>query len=81
VLARIRWTCETAFHALWLEDYGRMDLRLTHDHEVYVIEANPNPFISSGHEFANAAEKAGLRYPAFVERIVDEAVRRHAHRD
>jgi D-alanine-D-alanine ligase len=81
LLGRIRWTCETAFHALWLEDYGRLDLRVTHDHEVYVIEANPNPFISYGHEFANAAEKTGLKYPAFIQRIVDEAVKRHAHRD
>src|SRR5205807_1358062 len=23
--------CTTAFHALWLQDYGRVDLRLTHD--------------------------------------------------
>jgi len=79
ILARLRWTCETAYHALWLEDYGRMDVRLTHDGEVYVIEANPNPFISHGHEFANAAEKAGLKYRDFIERIVTLATTRHEH--
>jgi len=79
IMARLRWTCETAFRALWLEDYGRMDLRLTHDGEVYVIEANPNPFISYGHEFANAAEKAGLKYRDFIERIVQLATTRHEH--
>lgn len=76
VQAKIRETCETAFHALWLRDYGRIDLRLTHDHEVYVLEVNPNPFIAYGHELANAAEKAGMNYNQFVERIVDEAVKR-----
>lgn len=76
VRGKIRSVCETAFHALWLQDYARMDLRLTHDHEVYVLEANPNPFIAYGHEFANAAEKAGMNYRAFVQRIVDEALRR-----
>ncbi|HXF94937.1 MAG TPA: hypothetical protein VNI61_02425 [Gemmatimonadales bacterium] len=76
VLARIRETCETAFHALWLQDYGRIDVRLTHDLEVYVLEVNPNPFISFGHEFANAAEKAGLKYADFIQRIVDEAMAR-----
>jgi D-alanine-D-alanine ligase len=76
VRAKIRELCETAFHALWLQDYGRLDLRLTHDHEVYVLEANPNPFIAQGHELANAAEKAGMSYRAFVQRIVDEAMHR-----
>ncbi len=76
VRAKVREVCETAFHALWLQDYGRLDLRLTHDHEVYVLEANPNPFIAQGHELANAAEKAGMSYRAFVQRIVDEAIHR-----
>jgi len=76
VRAKIREVCETTFHSLWLQDYGRLDLRLTHDHEVYVLEANPNPFIAQGHELANAAEKAGMSYRAFVQRIVDEAMAR-----
>ena len=42
-----------------------------------MIEANANPFISDGHDMANAAEKAGMRYEAFVNRIVDEAARRY----
>lgn len=73
---RIREICTTAFHALWLQDYGRIDVRLTHDDEVYVLEVNPNPFIASEHEMANAAEKAGLKYAAFIERIVEEALAR-----
>jgi D-alanine-D-alanine ligase len=73
---KIRDVCDAAFHSLWLQDYGRLDLRLTHDHEVYVLEVNPNPFIAYGHELANAAEKAGMNYKAFIQRIVEEAVRR-----
>jgi len=76
VTAKIGETCATAFHALWLQDYGRVDLRLTHDDEVYVLEVNPNPFVAREHEMADAAEKAGMAYPAFVQRIVDEALRR-----
>lgn len=74
--ARITEICSTAFHALWLQDYGRIDVRLTHDDEVYVLEVNPNPFIAFEHEMANAAEKAGLKYNAFIQRIVDEAMAR-----
>src|SRR2546425_11955256 len=76
IAAKIADICTTAFHALWLEDYGRVDLRLTHDDEVYVLEVNPNPFIAYEHEMANAAEKAGMGYADFIQRIVDEAMRR-----
>ena len=68
--------CRTAFRALWLRDYARLDVRLTADDQVWFIEANANPFISLGHDMANAAEKAGMSYPAFIERIVKEASRR-----
>lgn len=75
VTAKIADICTTAFHALWLQDYGRVDLRLTHD-EVYVLEVNPNPFIAYEHEMAIAAEKAGMSYEDFIQRIVDEALTR-----
>jgi D-alanine-D-alanine ligase len=74
--AKITEICTTAFHALWLQDYARVDVRLAHDDEVYVLEVNPNPFIAYEHEMANAAEKAGLKYNDFIERIADEALAR-----
>ena len=73
---RIGEICSTAFHALWLQDYGRVDVRLAHDDEVYVLEVNPNPFIADEHELAEAAKKSGLKYNAFIQRIVDEALAR-----
>ena len=76
VAAKIADTCTTAFHALWLHDYGRVDLRLTHDAAVYVLEVNPNPFLAQENEMADAAEKAGMTYNAFIQRIVDEALAR-----
>lgn len=74
---RIEQVCREAGKALWLRDYARFDLRLTDDDEVWVLEANANPFISKGHEMANAAAKVGLSYPQFVDRIVQEAVARY----
>ena len=76
---RIEAACRTAAHALWLRDYARIDIRLTEDDQVWVLEANANPYISEGHEMANAAEKAGLPYPQFIDRIVQEATARHEH--
>ena len=77
VRAQIEQTCRTAFRALWLQDYARLDLRLTPDGQVWVIEANANPFISYGHDMANAAAKAGMEYYDFIQRIVDEAMARY----
>jgi D-alanine-D-alanine ligase len=74
---RIEAICRTAFRALWLRDYARLDVRLATDGEVWVLEANANPFISYGHDMANAAAKAGMEYYDFVQRLVDEAVERY----
>jgi len=68
--------CRTAYHALHLRDYARFDLRLTEDQQVWLIEANANPFISCGHDMANAAQKMGLDYHAFINRIAHEAAGR-----
>ncbi|MEO8089086.1 MAG: D-alanine--D-alanine ligase [Gemmatimonadales bacterium] len=77
VRARIEETCRTAYRALWLRDYARLDLRLAPDGQVWVIEANANPFISYGHDMANAAAKAGMEYYDFIQRIIDAAVARY----
>ena len=77
VRERIYQTCRTAFRALWLRDYARLDLRLSPDGELWVLEANANPFISYGHDMANAAAKAGMEYYDFIQRIVDAAVARY----
>jgi D-alanine-D-alanine ligase len=77
VRQRIETICQTAFRALWLRDYARLDVRLAPDGEVWFLEANANPFISYGHDMANAAEKAGLDYYQFIQRLVDEAVGRY----
>lgn len=74
---KIEEICRTAHRVLYLHDYARLDVRLTESGEVWVIEANANPFISWGHDVANAAEKAGMKYPAFIDRIVREAAARH----
>ncbi|MBA3894371.1 MAG: ATP-grasp domain-containing protein [Gemmatimonadales bacterium] len=75
--ARIESICRTAFRALWLRDYARLDLRLAADGEVWVLEANANPFISYGHDMANAAVKAGMEYYDFIQRLVNEATARY----
>jgi len=73
---RLEQACRTAYRALWLRDYARVDVRLDADDEVWVLEANANPYISYGHEVAKSAEKAGMDYDSFIDRIVREAAKR-----
>jgi len=77
VRERLVETCRTAYRALWLRDYARLDIRLSDDGTVWVLEANANPFISYGHDMANAAAKAGMEYCDFIQRIVDAAIARY----
>ena len=70
--------CYASYRALWLRDYARIDVRLAADDSIWFIEANANPFLSYGHDSAEAAHKLGLNYNAFIQRIVDEAMKRDA---
>jgi D-alanine-D-alanine ligase len=74
---RLEEACRTAYHALWLRDYARLDVRLDDNDEVWVLEANANPFLAVGHEVANAAEKHGLAYADFIDKIVRAASARY----
>jgi D-alanine-D-alanine ligase len=74
---RLAMTCYASYRALWLRDYARIDVRLAADDQIWFIEANANPFLSYGHDSAEAAHKLGLDYNAFIHRIVDEAMSRN----
>jgi len=71
-------TALSAYRALKLRDYGRIDMRLSNKKdEVYVIEANPNPWLYSGAEFSMAAKKAGRNYTQLIGEIVELALARN----
>ncbi|HXV75115.1 MAG TPA: ATP-grasp domain-containing protein [Candidatus Polarisedimenticolaceae bacterium] len=67
---RIRRTCKRAYRVLNLTGYARIDLRVTDDGRIYVLEANPNPDLSYGGEFAESAETAGIAYDDILDRII-----------
>jgi len=79
-VTRLQETALAAYRAVKLRDYGRIDMRLTEKGEVYVIEANPNPWLSSKQEFAMAAKASGRTYTQLIGEIVEIAVQRYAPR-
>jgi D-alanine-D-alanine ligase len=68
-----------AFHALRLRDYARIDLRVTDDEQIFVIEVNPNCYLERESEFARAAAEGGLAYDALIARILELATARYSH--
>ena len=74
---RLADTALAAYRALKLRDYGRIDMRLAPNGDVYVIEANPNPWLATGQEFAMAAKAHGLCYTEMIGEIVEHAMTRY----
>jgi D-alanine-D-alanine ligase len=60
------WNC------LGLKGYARVDLRVDHSGQVFVLEANANPCISPDSGFVAAAEQAGYSFKEVVERILND---------
>ena len=73
---RIQQAALTAYRALKLRDYGRIDMRLTEDGRVYVLEGNPNPWLDPAAEFAMAAKEGGRSYTQMIGEIIELAMKR-----
>jgi D-alanine-D-alanine ligase len=72
---RIQHISRRAYKVLQLSGYGRIDLRLDAAGGIHVLEANPNPQIARTEDFAESAAKAGLPYPALLQRILGIGMR------
>jgi D-alanine-D-alanine ligase len=72
---KIQHLCKRAYRALELSGYARVDLRLDEQGNAWVIEANPNPQIARGEDFAASAEKIGISYETVLQRIINLGLR------
>jgi D-alanine-D-alanine ligase len=72
---RLQHVCKRAFRALELSGFARIDMRLDGAGNVWVLEANPNPQIAKGEDFAASAEKVGLGYETVLQRIINLGLR------
>jgi D-alanine-D-alanine ligase len=58
------------YKTLDLSGYARMDFRLTAEGKIYVLEANPNPNLAQGEDFADSAAHDGLKYGDLLQQIL-----------
>ncbi|MFT5287247.1 MAG: D-alanine-D-alanine ligase [Planctomycetota bacterium] len=72
--ARIQHLAKRIYRALDMSGFARIDLRMDADENVYVLEANPNPDLSIGEDFAESASVDGIDYPQLIQRILNLGV-------
>ena len=76
LIQRLSDVAVRTYKAAGLRDYGRIDVRLAHDDAIYVVEANPNPYLAEGEDLAWAAEEAGYPYQDLIEKLAEMTVGR-----
>jgi D-alanine-D-alanine ligase len=65
------------YRLLGLYGFGRVDLMLDGDDELFVLEANPIPGLTETSLLPQAAEAAGIEFDELVGRILEHADVRH----
>ncbi len=68
--------CKRIYRNLNLRGYARIDMRMTPDGKVYVLEANPNPQLARGEDFAESARAVGVSYEQLIQRVINLGLRR-----
>lgn len=68
-----------AFKCLNVEDYGRIDCRLTKENKLFVLEVNPNPSIAPSDELAHSAQKHGFCFRQLVDKIIGFTLNRFSN--
>ena len=68
--AKLSNLAKRIYRALSMSGFARMDFRLCSDGRFVLLEANCNPNLSKGEDFAASAKAAGIGYTALVNRIV-----------
>jgi D-alanine-D-alanine ligase len=75
LIERIHRIARRAYRALDLNGYARIDFRLNEEGRPYVLEANPNPNLAYGEDFAESAEVYGVSYERLLDRILTLGLR------
>ena len=64
------------FEVMEVRDYTRIDMRLTDEGELFVLEVNPNPDLTEGVGFMRSAAAAGFTYNDILSKIINYALAR-----
>jgi len=66
------------YRALGLSGFARIDMRMDPEGRIWILEANPNPDLCFGEDFAESFESVGYDYPSLIQKIINLGLRYHA---
>ena len=72
---KIQDICVRAYHALHLTSYGRMDLMMDEEQNVYCLEANTLPGMTPTSLLPQEAAAIGIDFPSLCEKLIEVSVR------
>ena len=62
------------YRLLKIKGFARIDVRLTPQGEVFLIEINPNPSLAEDEDFARSAADGGVVYDSLIQEILNTAL-------
>jgi len=65
------------YRILDLSGYARLDLRLTTEGKIYVLEANPNAAIARDDDVAQSADRIDISYEQLIQRLLNLGLQHH----
>ena len=72
---KIQSTCVRAYHALRLTSYGRIDLMMDAEQNIYCLEANTLPGMTPTSLLPQEAAAIGIDFPSLCEKLIEVSVR------
>jgi D-alanine-D-alanine ligase len=66
------------YKALGLSGFARIDMRMDAEGRAWVLEANPNPDLCFGEDFAEGFERVGYTYPQLIQKLLNLGMRYEA---
>ncbi|MFN8580842.1 MAG: ATP-grasp domain-containing protein [Gemmatimonadaceae bacterium] len=75
---RVREAALAAYRLTGCRGYARVDVRLSKDSKVYILEVNPNPDLTEDVSFMASAGAAGMSFAQTLKAIVEMALPRRA---
>jgi D-alanine-D-alanine ligase len=65
------------YNAVECRDFGRVDVRVDKSGNVYILEINPLPSLSTEDVFTFVAREMGISYSSIIGKILTSALKRH----
>lgn len=74
-VAAIDRVARRIYRALGLSGFARIDMRMDAEGRVWILEANPNPDLCFGEDFAETFERVGYSYEALIQKLLNLGLR------